>query len=78
LIPLAITSFGHWQKRLGKNWKRLHSLVYLIAVLVALHFVLLVKQGVTEPWIWAILIAFLLLLRLPPIRRFLSGFFTHE
>jgi methionine sulfoxide reductase heme-binding subunit len=25
LIPLAVTSFDIWKKRLGKNWKRLHQ-----------------------------------------------------
>jgi sulfoxide reductase heme-binding subunit YedZ len=78
LIPLAFTSFPPWPKRLGKNWKRLHNLVYLIDLLAAFHFILVVKQGVTEPYLWMILIAFLLVLRLPPIRRFLSGFFTHS
>jgi sulfoxide reductase heme-binding subunit YedZ len=78
LIPLAITSFSPWPKRLGKNWKRLHNLVYLINILAAVHFILVVKQGVTEPYLWTILIVFLLILRLPPIRRFLSGFFTHQ
>jgi sulfoxide reductase heme-binding subunit YedZ len=78
LIPLAITSFPPWPKRLGKNWKRLHNLVYLINLLAAFHFILVVKQGVTEPYLWMILIVFLLILRLPPIRRFLSGFFTHS
>jgi sulfoxide reductase heme-binding subunit YedZ len=78
LIPLAVTSFSPWPKRLGKNWKRLHNLVYLIDLLAAFHFILVVKQGVTEPYLWAILIVFLLVLRLPPIRRFLSGFFTHS
>jgi sulfoxide reductase heme-binding subunit YedZ len=77
LIPLAITSFGHWPTRLGKNWKRLHSLVYPIVLLAGVHYILVVKQGVTQPYLWMILIVFLLLLRLPPIRRFLSGFFTH-
>ena len=78
LIPLAITSFSPWLKRLGKNWKRLHSLVYVIDILSAVHYVLVVKQGVTEPYLWLILIIFLLALRLPPIRHFLSGFFTHQ
>ena len=78
LIPLAITSFSPWPKRLGKNWKRLHNLVYLINILSALHFILEVKQGVTEPYLWMILIIFLLVLRLPPIRHTLSGFFTHQ
>jgi len=76
LIPLAITSFPPWQKRLGKNWKRLHRLVYGIVVLDALHFILSVKQGVTEPYLWMIFILFLLVLRIPPIRRFLRGHFT--
>jgi methionine sulfoxide reductase heme-binding subunit len=78
LIPLFITSFSPWPQRLGKNWKRLHRLVYLIALLSAVHFILVVKQGVTEPYLWMILIIFLLVLRIPPIRRFLSGFFTHQ
>jgi len=78
LIPLAITSFSPWPKRLGKNWKRLHNLVYVINFLAALHFILVVKQGLTEPYLWMILIIFLLVLRLPPIRHFLSGFFTHQ
>ena len=77
LIPLAVTSFAPWPKRLGKSWKRLHNLVYVINLVAALHFILVVKQGVTEPYLWLILIVFLLVLRLPPIRRFLSGFFTH-
>ncbi len=78
LIPLAITSFSPWPKRLGKNWKRLHNLVYLIDFLAAFHYILIVKQGVTEPYMWMILIVFLLVLRLPPIRHFLSGFFVHQ
>lgn len=78
LIPLAITSFSPWPKRLGKNWKRLHNLVYVINLLAALHFILVVKQGVTEPYLWMILIIFLLVLRLPPVRHLLSGFFTHQ
>ena len=31
LLPLALTSFKYWMKRLGKNWKRLHKLVYIIS-----------------------------------------------
>jgi sulfoxide reductase heme-binding subunit YedZ len=39
MIPLAITSFDIWKKRLGKNWKRLHQTVYFLAPLVALPYV---------------------------------------
>jgi sulfoxide reductase heme-binding subunit YedZ len=74
LIPLAITSFQPWPKRLGKNWKRLHRLVYLIVLLDALHFILSVKQGVLEPYLWMSLVVFLLVLRIPVIQRLFSGF----
>jgi methionine sulfoxide reductase heme-binding subunit len=77
LVPLAFTSFPPWPKKLGRNWKRLHRLVYVINLLAAIHFLLVVKQGVTEPYLWLILIIFLLVLRIPPIRRMLSGFFIH-
>ena len=78
LIPLAITSFPPWPKKLGRNWKRLHRLVYVINLLAATHFLLVVKQGVTEPYLWLILVIFLLVLRIPPIRILLSGFFTRQ
>ncbi len=78
LIPLVITSFQPFPKTMGKNWKRLHRLVYPIDLLAAFHYVLVVKQGVIEPYLWLILILFLLALRLPPIRHFLSGFFKHQ
>jgi len=36
LVPLAATSFKYWMKRLGKNWKRLHKLIYLIVPLAGI------------------------------------------
>jgi len=44
LLPLAVTSTRSWQKRLGKNWRRLHRLVYLASILVIAHFMWLVKD----------------------------------
>ena len=69
LLSLALTSTVGWQRRLKKNWKRLHKLVYLAGILAVIHFIWLVKQGVLEPWIWAVGMAILLLLRVPPIKR---------
>jgi sulfoxide reductase heme-binding subunit YedZ len=38
LIPLAVTSTNAMQRRLKKKWKTLHRLVYIIPVLVIVHF----------------------------------------
>ena len=38
LAALAATSFVVWKRRLGKNWKRLHRLVYVAVLLVVVHF----------------------------------------
>ena len=76
LIPLAFTSFSIWQKRLGKSWKKLHQLVYLIAPLAALHYAWGKKgdffrlQGeIIRPLIYASIIILLLIMRLPQVRR---------
>ena len=72
LIPLAITSTKGWMKRLGRNWKRLHKWVYLVGVLAVLHYIWVEKIIWGEPLLYAAIVAMLLLLRLPPIRRRLS------
>lgn len=64
MIPLALTSNNWSIRRLGAGaWRRLHRLVYPIAVLGALHFLLLVKGFQWEPVIYATLIAGLLAAR---------------
>ncbi len=68
LTPLAITSTKSMIRRLGKNWKRLHSLVYLISILAVIHFWWMVKLDVTEPAIYSVILAVLLSERL--FRRF--------
>lgn len=65
LIPLAITSTNGWQRRLKRRWKKLHKLVYPIAILGVLHFLWLVKKDMTEPLIYAAILSALLLLRSP-------------
>ena len=72
LTPLAITSTKGWMRRLGKNWKRLHYGVYLAAVLVIVHFVWLVKADIRRPLLYGAVVALLLVLRLPPVRRWIT------
>jgi sulfoxide reductase heme-binding subunit YedZ len=68
LLLLAITSTKGWQKRLGKNWKRLHRLVYLASILDIVHFVWLTKD-LREPLRYGGVVAFLLMVRIPAIKR---------
>ncbi len=49
LLPLAITSTTGWQRRLGRNWARLHQLIYPATLLGALHYVWLVKKDLSTP-----------------------------
>jgi sulfoxide reductase heme-binding subunit YedZ len=72
LLLLAITSTRGWQKRLGKNWKRLHRLAYLAAILAIVHFMWLVKD-IREPLRYGAVVALLLIVRIPVIRRALNN-----
>ena len=69
LLPLAITSSDTMMRKLKFNWKRLHRLIYLIAILGVLHFLWLVKKDITEPLIYAFIIFILFLLRLNMFKR---------
>lgn len=74
LLPLAITSTKGWQRRMKKNWKRLHRFAYVAGALAVIHYIWLVKQGVWEPWIWAGVLLLLLLLRVPQVKQVTSDF----
>ena len=69
LVPLAITSTKGWQRRLGKRWKKLHKLSYLIIVLALIHFIWLVKNVYIEPGIYVGIVALLFLVRWQPVKR---------
>jgi methionine sulfoxide reductase heme-binding subunit len=73
LAPLAITSTRGWMRRLGKNWGRLHRLVYLAAVLAVVHWAWLVKADRRLPYLYGAVLAVLLIARTPPARRALAG-----
>ncbi|MDY6874805.1 MAG: protein-methionine-sulfoxide reductase heme-binding subunit MsrQ [Chloroflexota bacterium] len=68
LLPLAITSTRGCQKRLGRNWKRLHRLVYLAGILAILHFLWLVKDP-REPLRYGAIVALLLIVRIPLVKK---------
>lgn len=69
LIPLAVTSTKKMQKRLGKNWKKLHRLVYFVAFAVIIHYFWLVKSDIREPLFYTVIILLLLGIRIADAAR---------
>ena len=69
LIPLAVTSTNGMMRRLGRNWRKLHRLVYVIAVLGVWHFWWQVKADWLEPLLYAAMLAALLAFRIKRQRK---------
>jgi sulfoxide reductase heme-binding subunit YedZ len=68
LLALALTSTRGWQRRLGKNWKRLHRLAYLAAILAVVHLTWILKDP-RDPLRYVAVLALLLVLRIPPVQK---------
>ena len=68
LVALAITSTDGWQKRLRRNWKRLHWLIYPAAFIAIVHFFIQSKVKIGEPAFTAGLFAWLMLWRVLPAK----------
>ncbi len=65
MLPLAVTSTNAMVRRLGaRRWIALHRLIYIIGPLGVLHFWWMVKKDLTEPVIYALVLALLLGYRL--------------
>jgi sulfoxide reductase heme-binding subunit YedZ len=63
LLPLALTSTSGMIRRLGRQWQRLHRLVYVAAVTAIIHFWWVVKADFREPRLWALALSVLLAFR---------------
>jgi sulfoxide reductase heme-binding subunit YedZ len=70
LVALGSTSTDAAIKRLGRNWNRLHKLVYPVGLLAALHFFIQSKADVYEPTLMAGLFLLLMFYRLAHWRGF--------
>lgn len=64
LLPLAVSSNRRAVRYLGRHWKRLHRLVYVVAVFASLHFIWQARSDYGEPLVYACLFAVLLSWRL--------------
>ncbi len=79
LLPLAITSFSFFIRKIGKGWKPLHRMVYIAIVLVIIHFtwakkgdLLTLRGDILKPLSWGLVVLVLLILRIPVVRQSLN------
>jgi sulfoxide reductase heme-binding subunit YedZ len=63
LVPLALTSTTRWIRRLGRNWTRLHRLIYISAAAGVIHYWWLVKSDIRLPLLYGVILGLLLALR---------------
>jgi len=80
LAALAITSFKWWMKKMGHGWQSLHRTIYFAAIILVIHYAWAKKGSlanlsgdILQPLIIGILVAFLLILRIPRVRHWASG-----
>ncbi len=78
LLAMAVTSFKYWKKKLGKNWKRLHRMVYVASLLVVVHYAWALKGSVgslsgdvIRPLLYGGFVIILLVLRIPSVKSFI-------
>ena len=64
LTALAATSTNRMRRRLKRSWQKLHNGVYLVGVLGVWHYWWQVKKDITEPLVYAVILAALLGFRL--------------
>jgi sulfoxide reductase heme-binding subunit YedZ len=69
LIPLAATSNNASIRKLGRNWRKIHWLVYPAVMLGVVHYLLQMKVISTEGWLWLVAVLALLAMRLLPKSR---------
>ena len=72
LVPLGITSVQTIRKRMGRYWRQLHKLTYVVAVLGWLHLFWLSRSDVGNAVLYGVIFGLLLLYRIRPIAKRVS------
>lgn len=75
MVALAVTSFNRAQRALGRNWKRLHRLVYAINLLAVMHIIWIVRSSYQDAVVYGGLVLLFLGYRVlshfnPAVKRF--------
>ena len=69
LISLAVTSAKTIRQKMKGRWQTLHNFIYLIVLLVVIHFYWSVKSDITGPLTYAALFVILMAFRYKKLRR---------
>ncbi|MFT5758424.1 MAG: sulfoxide reductase heme-binding subunit YedZ [Alteromonadaceae bacterium] len=69
LTALAITSVNYLKRKMGTSWQKLHNAIYLVILLVGVHFYWSVKSEIIEPSIYIVISLVLLTLRWKKFKR---------
>lgn len=64
LTAMAVTSTSGMRRRLGRRWQKIHNCVYVVGLLAVWHYWWQVKKDITEPLIYAAILAVLLVYRI--------------
>jgi len=80
LLALTLTSTKASMKRMGKSWQSLHRGVYLVGIIVIIHYAWALKGNITslsgdvlDPLLKGLLVTLLLVLRIPAVRKWAAG-----
>lgn len=76
LSALAITSFDHIKKKMKKKWQALHNSIYLLTLLVVIHFYWSVKSDLILPIIYCLLCLAVLFFRYQKLKRLILSIFA--
>ena len=63
LTAMALTSTNRMRRRMGRKWDKLHYSVYAVGILGVWHYWWQVKKDTSDAWIYAVILAVLLGLR---------------
>jgi len=73
LTVLAMTSSRWGMRRLGKRWKKVHRLGYLIVILALLHMLWVVRADAARWFLYAGIAMALFFLRVPAVTKTLAS-----
>ena len=75
IVALGITSTKAMVRKLGKNWKRLHKLIYVASILAIVHLLWILRTNIEEAVFYGAILAVLLAYRLLQKFKYRKGFF---